>query len=67
MEKFNYFIATGILLFFAATNSYAQDKEAKITLSFAKVDSLYICKALVTSEGNPCEGSTREFVRKTFV
>ena len=33
--------------------SYAQDKEAKITLTFEKADSLYVCKAMVTSEGAP--------------
>ncbi|MDD5149953.1 MAG: hypothetical protein PHC28_05650 [Flavobacterium sp.] len=35
------------------TASFAQDKEAKITLTFAKVDSVNVCKALVTSEGSP--------------
>lgn len=38
------------MLFFP-TVSFAQDKEAKIKLTFEKTDSLYICKALVTSEG----------------
>ncbi len=33
--------------------SYAQDKEAKITLTFEKVDSLNVCKAFVTSDGRP--------------
>jgi len=53
MEKYNYFIATCIMILFSITTSYAQDKEAKITLTFEKADSLYICKALVTSEGSP--------------
>jgi len=53
MEKYKYFIATCIMILFAITTSNAQDKEAKITLTFEKADSLYICKALVTSEGIP--------------
>jgi hypothetical protein len=53
MEKYNYFIATCIMILFSVTTSFAQDKEAKITLTFEKADSLYVCKALVTSEGQP--------------
>jgi hypothetical protein len=53
MGKYNYFIATCIMILFSITTSYAQDKEAKITLTFEKADSLYVCKALVTSEGKP--------------
>lgn len=53
MEKYKYFIATCLMILFATTTSNAQDKEAKITLTFEKVDSLYVCKALVMSEGNP--------------
>jgi hypothetical protein len=51
MEKYKYFIATCVIAFFSMTYAYAQDKEAKITLTFAKVDSVNVCKALVTSEG----------------
>jgi hypothetical protein len=53
MKKYNYFTATCILILFSITTSFAQDKEAKITLTFAKADSLFVCKALVTSEGKP--------------
>jgi len=53
MEKYKYFIATCIMILFSIATSYAQDKEAKITLTFEKADSLYVCKALVTSEGSP--------------
>lgn len=53
MEKYNYFIATCIMILFSITISNAQDKEAKISLTFEKADSLYVCKALVTSEGIP--------------
>jgi hypothetical protein len=53
MEKYKYFIATCIIILFSITTSFAQDKEAKITLTFEKADSLYVCKALVTSEGKP--------------
>lgn len=53
MEKYNCFIATCIMILFSITISNAQDKEAKISLTFEKADSLYVCKALVTSEGIP--------------
>ncbi|WP_395051574.1 hypothetical protein [Flavobacterium sp.] len=53
MEKYKYFIATCIMILFSITSTYAQDKEAKITLTFEKADSLYVCKAMVTSEGKP--------------
>lgn len=53
MKKYNYFIATFIMILFAMANTFAQDKEAKITLTFEKADSLFVCKALVTSEGIP--------------
>jgi hypothetical protein len=53
MEKCNYFMATCIMILFSITISNAQDKEAKISLTFEKADSLYVCKALVTSEGIP--------------
>jgi len=53
MKKYNYFIATCLMILFSLANTYAQDKEAKITLTFEKADSLYVCKALVTSEGIP--------------
>ncbi len=46
-------MATCIMILFSMTNTFAQDKEAKITLTFEKADSLYVCKALVTSEGIP--------------
>lgn len=53
MKKCNYFMATCIMILFSITISNAQDKEAKISLTFEKSDSLYVCKALVTSEGIP--------------
>ncbi len=53
MKKYNYFIATCLMILFSIANSFAQDKEAKITLTFEKVDSLNVCKAFVTSEGQP--------------
>ena len=53
MKNYNYFIATCTLILFAIANTFAQDKEAKITLTFEKVDSLNVCKVLVTSEGSP--------------
>ncbi|WP_396187028.1 hypothetical protein [Flavobacterium sp.] len=53
MKKYNYFIATCIVILLSIANTFAQDKEALITLTFEKADSLYVCKALVTSEGIP--------------
>lgn len=53
MKKYNYFLVAAFMILFSLTTSFAQDKEAKITLSFEKADSLYVCKALVTSEGVP--------------
>ncbi len=53
MKKYNYFLATCLMILFSIANSFAQDKEAKITLTFEKVDSLNVCKAFVTSEGQP--------------
>jgi hypothetical protein len=47
------FLAICMTILFSITTSYAQDKEAKITLTFEKADSLYVCKALVTSQGSP--------------
>jgi len=41
------------MMLLAISTSFAQDKEAKITLSFEKADSLYVCKATVTSDGSP--------------
>jgi hypothetical protein len=53
MKKYNYFLASFFMILLSITTSLAQDKEAKITLTFDKADSLYVCKALVTSEGIP--------------
>jgi len=53
MKKYNYFLVTCMMLLFSMTASFAQSKEAKITLTFDKVDSAKVCKALVTSEGVP--------------
>jgi hypothetical protein len=41
------------MILFSIATSFAQDKEAKISLTFEKVDSLNVCKAFVTSEGQP--------------
>lgn len=53
MKKYNYFLATCLMILLSIATSYAQDKEAIITLTFEKADSLNVCKALVTSEGKP--------------
>jgi len=53
MKKYNYFLVAFFMMIFGVSTSFAQDKEAKITLTFEKVDSLNVCKALVTSEGKP--------------
>lgn len=46
------------MILFSTTISSAQDKEAKISLDFAKEDSLYVCKALVTSDEKPVSDVT---------
>jgi len=53
MKKYNYYLATCLLFLFSITTLFAQDKEAKIILTFEKADSLNVCKAFVTSEGIP--------------
>jgi hypothetical protein len=53
MKKYNNFLAVCIMILVSMTTSFAQDKEAKISLTFEKIDSLNVCKAFVTSEGQP--------------
>jgi hypothetical protein len=53
MKKYNHFLAACLVILFAMSNSFAQDKIAKIALTFEKVDSLNVCKAFVTSAGQP--------------
>ncbi|WP_304201311.1 hypothetical protein [Flavobacterium alvei] len=53
MKKYNYFLITCISILFSITTASAQDKVAKIALTFETVDSLHVCKAFVTSEGQP--------------
>lgn len=53
MKKYTYFLVTCLAILFSIASTSAQDKEAKITLTFEKADSLYVCKAMVTSEGIP--------------
>jgi hypothetical protein len=67
MKTYNYIVATCLTLLFAVSTVFAQDKEAKITLTFEKVDSLKVCKALVTSEGKPVvEVSVNLSVKRLF-
>lgn len=67
MEKYKYFIATCAAFLFITTTSFAQDKEAKIALTFAKVDTNNVCTALITSEGIPVkEISVSLFVKRLF-
>ena len=53
MKKYNFFLVACLMILFTTSTSFAQDKEAKITLTFEKIDSLNVCKAFVTSEGQP--------------
>jgi hypothetical protein len=53
MKNYGCFIVTCLVMLFSMTTTFAQDKEAKITLTFEKVDSLNVCKALVLSEDIP--------------
>jgi putative cell wall-binding protein len=67
MKKYNYFLVTCMMLLFSMTASFAQSKEAKITLTFDKVDSAKVCKALVTSEGVPVKDVNINFsVKRLF-
>lgn len=67
MKKYKYFIATCVTLLFAITTAFAQDKEAKIKLTFKKVDSTNVCKALVTSNGKPVKDvSVSLYVKRMF-
>ena len=67
MKKYKYFITSCIMLLLTTLTSFAQDKEATITLSFAKADSVNVCKALVTSEGVPVkEVPVSLFVKRMF-
>ena len=67
MKKYNYFLITCMVLMFSMTTTFAQDKEAKITLTFDKVDSANVCKALVTSNGVPVkEVNVSLFVKRLF-
>jgi hypothetical protein len=55
------------MILFSLTTSFAQDKEAKITLSFDKSESANTCKALVTSDGIPVKDvSVNIFVKRLF-
>ncbi len=67
MEKYKYFIAICVMLLSSLTISFAQEKLAKITLTFTKVDTTNVCNALVTSEGLPVkEVSVNLFVKRLF-
>ena len=67
MVNYKYFIATCTMVLFSIATSFAQDKEAKITLTFEKADSLNVCKALVTSEGKPViEVPVNLYVKRLF-
>ena len=64
MKKYIYLLLLSV--FFTST-TFAQEKEAKLTLTFAKVDSQNVCKALVTSEDKPVkEVSVKLFVHRLF-
>ena len=67
MKKYKYFITSCIMLLLSATSTFAQDKEAKMTMSFAIVDSVNVCKVLVTSDGIPVnEVVVSLFVKRLF-
>ncbi len=66
MKITNYFLILCISVFFTSF-IFAQEKEAKLTISFTKVDSVNICKALVTSEDKPAKDvSVKLFVHRLF-
>lgn len=66
MKKYNYFVTAFVLFLFSIITTFAQDKEAKITMTFAKVDSVNVCKAFVTSEGIPVKEVNVSLFAKTL-
>lgn len=67
MKMYRYFLIICAVLILAPVITLAQDKEAKITLSFASEDSEYVCKALVTSEDKPVKDvNVKLFVKRLF-
>ena len=66
MKKYKYILTVCLGVFFTL-NIGAQEKEATMTLSFAKVDSSDICNVLVVSEGKPvAEVTVKLFVQRLF-
>ena len=52
---------------FFTSVSYAQEKEAKLTISFTQIDSVNVCKALVTSDEKGVKDvSVKLFVHRLF-
>lgn len=53
MKKIKYFIGICVALLLSTTTTFAQDKEAKISLNLETVDGENVCTATVTSEDLP--------------
>lgn len=68
MEKYKYFITICAAMLFSITTSFAQDKQAKMALTFATLnDTINVCKVSVTSDGKPVDGvSVALFVKRLF-
>ncbi len=66
MKIYNYFLILCVSVFITSF-TFAQEKEAKLSISFTKVDSVNVCKALVTSEDKPVkEVSVKLYVHRLF-
>ncbi|MCX6186673.1 MAG: hypothetical protein NTU43_06700 [Bacteroidetes bacterium] len=67
MKVYKYFLIICASIILAPAITFAQDKEAKITLNFEVVDSQKVCKALVVSEALPVkELSIKFYVKRLF-
>ena len=65
MKKNIYFIAILASLLLKMTSSFAQDKVAKLSIKFEKVDTNNVCNVSATSEGLPVKGvSINLFVKR---
>ena len=66
MKIFNQFILLSASVFLTLI-VFEQEKEAKLSITFAIVDSVKVCKALVTSEDKPLKDvSVKLFVHRLF-
>ncbi len=67
MKRYRIILILTSAFILICSNNFAQDKQAELKLSFAKEDSLNVCKVNVVSEGQPvAEVSVKLFVKRLF-